>query len=554
MMGAWPLEIVVLVFLVLGALVLGHRFGSMARAAEYAALRATAESCPRLQETVSTLGARVDELLALTGDVKEQNALLRAQLTAEQEARAHDHGALTELPGLRCQLSEAQQRCAGLEARAERLVNVEHAINELNERLTLAHEANTRLMEEKTRLATQLAEGVTRTEDREHLLAVFREIFDGLAAKALRDNNGAFMDLAREALTTFQATATTDLEGRQRDVAALVAPVGKALEKLDAAIHGLEKDRVGAYSSLVTQVDALQQGQTLLTRQTTNLVKALRTPSARGRWGEIGLKRVMEMAGMVEHCDFTEQAHIPTEDSRLRPDAVVHLPGDKSIVVDAKVPLTAYLEALDVDDDTGKKVGLREHARLVRKHITDLGSKAYWDQLPCSPEFVVMYLPIETAFAAAVQEEPSLLDYAVERSVIPAGPLTLLAHLKAAAYGWRQERIAANAQHISDLGKDLYNRLRILTSHFCDMGEHLGGAVEAYNAAAGSLERRVLVQARRFKELGAATGEDLEEPELVDVRPRGGRSLPGPPAVGADAPNGVHESRERANHATSVSS
>lgn len=552
MTGVWMIAVAVFLFLVLGGLALAYRFGSVAREAEYADLRATAETCPRLEEKVSTLCARIDELLALIGDLKEQNALLTAQLTTEQQARAHDHPALAEIPQLRYQLGEAQQRCAALEARAERLGAVEDAVKELTERLQRAHEANTSLMEEKARLTAQLAEGVTRTEDREHLLAIFREIFDGLAARALRENNGAFMDLARETLTAFQAKATTDLEGRQRDVASLVAPVGKALEKLDAAIHGLEKDRVGAYSSLVTQVDALQQGQTQLTRQTTNLVKALRTPSTRGRWGEIGLKRVMEMAGMVDHCHFTEQAHIPTEDGRLRPDAVVHLPGDKSIVVDAKVPLNAYLEALDVDDETGKKVRLREHVRLVRKHITDLGSKAYWDQLPCSPEFVVMYLPIETAFEAAVQEEPSLLDYAVERSVIPAGPLTLLAHLKAAAYGWRQERIAANAQHISDLGKDLYNRLRILTNHFCDMGAHLGDTVEAYNAAVGSLERRVLIQARRFKELGAATGEDLDEPEPVDVRPRSARSLPDPQTV-ADAP-GAQESGEPACDGTPVSS
>jgi DNA recombination protein RmuC len=283
----------------------------------------------------------------------------------------------------------------------------------------------------------------------------------------------------------------------------------------------LEKERVGAYSALTTQVDLLQKGQSQLTSQTANLVKALRTPSARGRWGEIGLKRLMEMAGMVEHCDFTEQAHLPTEEGRLRPDAIVRLPGAKSTVVDAKVPLTAYLEALDAEDEATKKSSLREHARLVRKHITDLGSKAYWDQLPCSPEFVVMYVPLETAFQAAVQEDPAVIDYAVERSVIPAGPLTLLAHLKAAAYGWRQERITANAQRISDLGKDLYNRLGILAGHFCVMGKHLGTTVEAYNSAVGSLERRVLVQARRFRELGAATGEDLEEPEPVDVRPRG---------------------------------
>jgi DNA recombination protein RmuC len=223
-----------------------------------------------------------------------------------------------------------------------------------------------------------------------------------------------------------------------------------------------------------------------------------------------------------------------TEEGRLRPDAVVHLPGQKSIVVDAKVPLSAYLDALDAEDEGGKKARLREHARLVRKHVADLGSKAYWNQLQDSPEFVVMYVPIETAFEAAVQEDSSLIDYAVDQSVIPAGPLTLLAHLKAAAYGWRQERISENAARISDLGKELYDRLSTLSGHFCTVGKHLGAAVGAYNSTVGSLERRVLVHARRFKDLGAATGEDLEELEPVDVRPRdlhAGRPLEALPAA-----------------------
>jgi DNA recombination protein RmuC len=280
------------------------------------------------------------------------------------------------------------------------------------------------------------------------------------------------------------------------------------------------KNRFEAYTALTTQVGVLEKGQKELHSETGKLVKALRAPSPRGRWGEIQLRRVVEMAGMVEHCDFDEQAHVPAEEGRLRPDVVVRLPSTKTTVIDSKVPLTAYLDGLEAEDEAGRRDLLKDHAAQVRKHISQLGSKAYWDQLPSSPDFVIMYVPVESAFAAALEEDPGLIDYAVESSVIPAGPMTLLTHLKAAAYGWRQERIAANAERISELGKELYNRLALLATYFADLGKQLLKATEAYNSAVGSLERRVLAQARRFKDLGAATGADLVEPELIAVMPR----------------------------------
>ena len=223
---------------------------------------------------------------------------------------------------------------------------------------------------------------------------------------------------------------------------------------------------------------------------------------------------------MVENCDFTEQAHMQNEDGALRPDVIVHLPGDKCTVIDAKVPLLAYLNAVEAQDEEARRGHLRDHARQLKTHITQLGSKAYCDQLSASPDFVVMFVPMESAFAAALQQDPGLIDYAVERRVIPCGPMTLLTHLKAAAYGWRQERIAANAGQISELGRELYNRLGTLADHFAAVGKHLGKATDSFNSAVGSLEHRVLVSARRFKDLGAATGEELREVDAVGVLPR----------------------------------
>jgi DNA recombination protein RmuC len=318
----------------------------------------------------------------------------------------------------------------------------------------------------------------------------------------------------------FQQGAKNELEAREKAIEHLVSPIRESLAAFDTAVKDLEKNRLEAYTALSTEVVALGKGQKDLHSETGKLVKALRAPSPRGRWGEIQLRRVVEMAGMVEHCDFDEQANVPTEDGRLRPDVVVHIPGTKTTVIDSKVPLIAYLDSLDAEDEGARRNLLRDHAAQVRKHISQLGGKAYWDQLSSSPDFVIMYVPLESGFVAALEEDPGLIDYAVGSSVIPAGPMTLLTHLKAAAYGWRQERIAANAERISELGKELYNRLATLASHFAELGKNLGKATEAYNSAVGSLERRVLIQARRFKELGAATGEDLVEPELVAVTAR----------------------------------
>jgi len=414
-----------------------------------------------------------------------------------------------------------RSRTAALQARFSL---VEKDLLAARDNLARLQQGQTELVAGKARMESALeSERKTSAEKIELLTRAGEELqnaFKALAADALKSNNLSFLQIAQETLKRFQGEAKSDLEARQKAVADLVAPVRDSLSKVDAQIQQMEIARGEAYGDLKAQVQSLIATQTELRSETGNLVRALRTPAVRGRWGEIQLRRVVEIAGMLPYCDFAEQETITGESGRLRPDLVVKLPGGKNVVVDAKTPLQAFLDAFETTDEEARRACLAAHARQVRDHMKTLAGKNYWEQFESTPEFVVMFLPGETFFSAALEQDPGLIEHGVLQRVIPASPTTLIALLKAINYGWNQEKLARNAHEISALGKELHERLRLLAGHITQVGANLDRAVESYNKAVGSLESRVLVSARKFVELGAPAAEEITELEPIETSAR----------------------------------
>jgi DNA recombination protein RmuC len=407
-----------------------------------------------------------------------------------------------------------------LRHRDERVAALERDLAQRDETLrALAAERGdllSRQAELKTLLEQERKSTAEKLEVVEKAQKQLADSFKALSGEALQANNQNFLALAKTHLEKFQEAARGDLDQRHLSIQELVRPVRESLEKFEGKIHELEKTRIGAYEGLRQHLETMSVTQDRLRTEASNLVKALRAPATRGRWGEIQLKRVVEMAGMLEHCDFTQQMTVQGDAGRLRPDLIVRLPSQKVIVVDAKAPLASYIDAIEAPTDELRALKMQDHARQIRDHINALSRKAYWEQFSPTPEFVILFLPGENFFGAALEHDPSLIEAGVEKRVLIATPTTLIALLQAVAYGWRQENLARDAGEISALGAELFKRLATMGEHWHKLGQQLGRSVESYNAATATLESRVLVTARKFKELHATRG-DADLPEVLAI-------------------------------------
>ncbi len=439
----------------------------------------------------AALGGVVGWLLAATRTRDELQQQIRNE--SEQKVKAE-----AELASARTAAAESGQLHQRLEAEVKLRAEAE----------TKWREAQVNLEEQK-KLLEEAKKNLT-------------EAFQALSAEALKSNNQAFIALARSQFETLQAQAKGDLETRQKAIDGLISPLRESLGRYEHQILEMEKARQKAYGTLDEQLRNLAEANKRLEDETKHLASALSSPlKARGRWGELTLRRVAELAGMSAHCDFSEQETVTAESGRQRPDMIVNLPGNRRIAVDAKVPLQAFLDAVDAEKSEEERAkALTAHGQLVRTHMNQLAERKYWEQVGPELELVVLFLPGESFFSAALEQDRQLIDDGMQRKVVLATPTTLIALLRSAAYLWQQEKITQNARVISDLGKQLYDRIGTLLGHFQEVGASLEGAVKSYNKAAGSIESRLLVAARKFKELGAATGDEIPQIESVDETPR----------------------------------
>ncbi|MBZ4658231.1 MAG: rmuC [Desulfacinum sp.] len=449
--------------------------------------------------------------------VRREAAQIRESLLSETEKRAALAQEVRRIPALERELEEERRERNRLS----------EALGELRREMAVLE---TTLQKERAAFQDQLS---SYEQAREKM----GQAFEALAAQALQKNTQIFLHLARNALAQFQDAAAADLEQKKQGLETLLSPLSQALGKYDQAVQALERERQQAYARLSQQVESLSAAQSQLIQETGKLVNALRQPQVRGRWGELTLRRVVELAGMSRHCDFSEQAAAPGP-TALRPDMVVHLPGDRLVVVDAKVPLQGYLEAVEAPSEEDRARHLQNHARHLRAHIQQLASKNYWSQFAKAPDFVVLFVPGEAFFSAALEQDPGLIEAGMQQRVVLATPTTLIALLRAVAYGWQQQEMARNAQVISRLGRELHERLARMAGYLQDMGTHLTRAVESYNRTVGALERRVLVSARRFQELGIPTGEEIPVCDGVSVTPRSVADLSLPVDPSEEVPAG----------------